>query len=155
MQYEFQSLNEKEKELMMDAPVLVSILVADADNDHSEDEKKEAIRLAHIKTFSERQELHPYYHHLDKEFSERYDTLMNELPGGIEERREEIIQRLEKLNQVFKKLNQKFASYFYMSLKDFAFYVATATGGLLGIGSIRRNEKQLLELPMIEPPVVS
>jgi hypothetical protein len=57
---------------------------------------------------------------------------------------------LTTLNTILPKLNPTYALQFRDSLHDIAVEVAKASGGIFGIGSIGEEEKELLDLPMID-----
>ena len=147
------SLNEDEKKTILDAPLLVAILIAGADKNIDRAEKEKTMSLIHTKTFSEHHALaHNIYMELNENAEERWNNVALGLSANPKYRTPEIEDRLRELNKILPKLNTGFALEYYNSLKDFAVYVANASGGILGIGRISDKEKALLGLDMINKP---
>jgi hypothetical protein len=149
---EFKELSEQEIEVLMNAPVLVSVLMAGADDKIDKKEKNLAISLAKMKTYRARKILVPYYNALHSSFEERMNSLINDMPVNASERNPIIENELAKLNDILPKLDQKFSIQFYESLKDFAKQVAEASGGILGYLSVNVDESKFLNLKMIQNP---
>ena len=147
------SLNEDEKKTILDAPLLVAILIAGADKNIDSAEKERTMKLIHTKTFSEHHEIADnIYKALDQNAEERWNNVALGLSANPKFRTPEIQDRLKELNDILPKLNFGFALEYYESLKDFAVYVANASGGIFGIGSISDKEKVFIHLDMINKP---
>ena len=147
------TLNEDEKKTILDAPFLVAILIAGADKNIDAAEKERTMKLIHTKTFSEHNELADnIFKELDENAEERWNNAALGLSANAKFRTPEIEERLSQLNDILPKLNLGFALEYYDSLKDFAVYVARASGGILGIAKISSVEKELLGLKMINKP---
>ena len=61
MKEQFESLTEEEKRLLYKAPVLVSVLASCSLNEVNKAQKADAIKLAHLKTFTAAPLLLSYY----------------------------------------------------------------------------------------------
>lgn len=149
---DFKDLSEEEVEVLLNAPALVSVYIAGADDNIDKKEKSLAISLAKIKTYRARKALVPYYNLLHQDFEDRMNTLIDGLPGKAKDRNPVIESELEKLNDILPKLEKRFAIQFFQSLKDFAKQVAEASGGILGHFSINVEESKLMSLKMINDP---
>ena len=152
MIYEFENLTQAEKDMMLKAPALIAVMIAGADNRIEPQELKRAIELVNIKTFSEKQDIQPFYHEVEKTINQDIDAVVAALPGGADERNAVISDELAKLNGVFPRLKSKFARDLYTSLKHYAHMVAQSWGGILGIASVSAQEKKWVNLPMINEP---
>lgn len=152
---EFQNLTEDEQETMYRVPVLVSILIAGADNEIDRYEIKKAVDLSNIKQRSAREELIEYYREVGQDFEDKMKVLINHYPANAQERNKLIIEELERLNSILPKLDQKFAVEFYASIKDIAKKVAEASGGVLGYMAIGYEENKLIDLKMVKDPAVA
>jgi hypothetical protein len=141
-----------EKELVLNAPVLVTILIAGADSQIDKSEKASALSLAKIKTISSADVLKDYYKEVQDSFDNAFNTLLAKFPSSPNERLSAVSAELTKLNSVWPKLDQKFASLLYDSLKDFAKHIAESSGGFLGYASISAEEKKYIDLDMIKRP---
>lgn len=153
----FKNLNKKEVDVMLNAPVLVTILIAGADNLIDQDEQQGAIKLAKYRQFTENKVLHDYYGEVNKKFEKnlsKFIDYVNSFPSDAKERNSFISEELAKLNPILQKLSADFAFHFYESLKSFARHIAEASGGVLGYGSISPEEEKWIELNMINKPPV-
>lgn len=146
-------LKEDEKQLMIDAPLYVSILLAGADGDVNNYEKKRTLELVHVKTYSETLALRDLYHEVEVDAKHRLNELLATMPETANERNEHISAILEKINLILPKLEFHFAHRFYKSLRDFAHYVAETDGGFWSVGSVGEAEKKWVKLPMIMEPI--
>ena len=152
---EFAELENEEVELLLQAPLLVSILIAGADGKIDNSELHEAVSLAKLKQTKARKDLIEYYGEVSVDFEDKLKFLINNFPMGHEARNKKIVEELTKLNDVFKKLPLHFAKELYASLKDFAKKIAEASGGILGYMAVGYEESKYLELKMIKNPANS
>jgi hypothetical protein len=155
MIYEFENLTKEEQDMMLKAPALIAVLVAGVDDVIESRELKRAVELVNIKTFSEKQDLKPYYQEVDKTISSDIDDVIAALPENADERTPIISDELAKLNDVFPRLKPKFAHDLYASWKHYAHMVAQSWGGVFGINSIHFKERQVIGLPMLHEPGLS
>ncbi|UII25242.1 hypothetical protein LVD15_18280 [Fulvivirga maritima] len=149
---EFKNLNSEEAELMYKAPLLVSILIAGADEEIDKAELNEAVSLSKLKKITAREDLDEYYEVVSSDFEEKVEALIHQYPEKVEQRNKEIITELEKLNDILPKLDKKFALEFYESIKDMAKKIAESSGGILGYMAVGYEESKLIKLPMIKDP---
>ncbi|MEX2336510.1 MAG: hypothetical protein WD555_04480 [Fulvivirga sp.] len=149
---EFNVLNSDEVEMMYRVPVLVSILIAGADNDIDRSELKQAENLSRIKQTKAREDLIDFYREAGKDFEDKIKLMIQRYPSGAAERNAQIIAELEKINQILPKLDNRFAVVFYASIKDMAKKIAESSGGVLGYLAVGYEESKLIELDMIKDP---
>lgn len=149
---EFNTLRDDEIEVLLRAPVLVSILIAGADDKIDKSEITQAVEIANSKQSRAREQLIEYYKEVGKDFHDKFVALVNEMPDTSEGRLEIITKELKKLNFILPKIDQKFAIKLHASLKDMAKKVAEASGGILGYMSVSYEEAKLMELKMIDDP---
>lgn len=147
------NLSESEKNLVLNAPLYVTILVAGADGEISHEEKKKAIEIIHIKSFAEGYEMREIYKNLEYDVAHELRTLIAALPEATTERNQYLSDLLAGLNQIFPKLDKNFAVKYYKSLREFAHYIAHAEGGFWGVASVSSAEKEVVKLPMIMDPL--
>jgi hypothetical protein len=148
----FKNLREDEIEVLYRTPVLVSILIAGADDNIDKKEIKEAVNISKIKLSKSRVLLREYYQKVGENFEENLSEEIAGLPSVARRRNPVIIEELEKLNLILPKLDRQFAIQFYESMKDIAKRIATASGGILGYMAIDYQEQKLMELRMIRNP---
>lgn len=151
---EFEKLREDEIDVLLKAPVYVTILIAGADGEIDKKERQEAIELARIKQSKARAKLVDYYKVAGESFEKWFGELMTELPSKPEDRNPVITSELRKLNFILPKIDKHFAIEFHASLKDIAKKIAEASGGVLGYLSISFEESKLVELKMINDPSI-
>lgn len=148
----FSELEEAEKKVMFRAPILVSVLIAGADDKFDKKEIKEAVDLAKLKLSKSRESLKEFYRIVGENFNLKLSDEIDSLPSKASKRNPVIIEELEKLNKILPKLDKKFAIQFYESIKDIAKRIATASGGILGYMTIDHNERKYIDLKMIKDP---
>ncbi len=149
---EFEHLRPDDRELMLNAPVLVAILIAGADGNIDKAERKEAISIARAKQSRSREQLVKYYKEVGERFEDKFNELINTLPKDTQARTDQIISELRKLNFIFAKIDKTFCIKLYASLKELAKRIAEASGGILGYMTVSYEESKLMELKMINDP---
>lgn len=149
---QFKALSNEEIETMLQVPILVSILIAGADNEIDNSEIKEAVSIARLKQKKARIDLIDYYKEVAVDFEDKLKVMIQHFPAKAEERNPIIIAELEKVNDILPKLDRKFSIEFYSSIKDIAKKIAEASGGLLGYLAVGYEESKLIGLNMIKDP---
>ena len=131
---------------------MVTALIAGADGDFQDAEIKKAVKIIHIKTYSEGKDVRGVYKDLDGHSEEMIDELIHSLPSGAYDRTQILKEKLSGLNSIFHKIDAVFASELHKSLRELAFYVSRAHDGEIGIGYHNEQEKQLVHLDFIHEP---
>lgn len=150
----FNNLTAEETRALVDAIPLITILIAGADGNIDRREKTWALKLSRIRTYTNPEDLHEYYHYVGASYGDMLNTYIDKLPKKVQKRNQIIAYQLSLLNEIFPKLDPKYASALYRSFVSFAQHVARASGGFLGFGSESLMEKKLMYLPMLEPVLV-
>ena len=117
---EFENLRKEEVEILLRAPVLVSILIAGADGNIDKAETKEAIAIARGRQSRAREQLVDYYKVVGDNFEDQFNELVSKFPLKPEERNPQIIAELKRLNRILPKIDKNFSVKFHASLKDLA-----------------------------------
>lgn len=149
---EFKDLTSGEIETMLKVPVLVSILIAGADNDIDKSEIKQAVSISKLKQVKARPSLISYYQQAGTDFEDKLKVLIQQYPVDASERNPLLISELEKVNDILAKIDSKFAIVFYNSIRDIAKKIAEASGGVLGYMAVGYEESKLIGLDMIKDP---
>lgn len=124
---EINRLNESDKKTLLEAPAVVSILSAlSADGTIDPNEKAEAIRLAHLRTFTSPEILNNYYKEVELNFENNMNNIINNLPLDYEAKKEYLRNELKKLAPILAKLDREFSMTLIDSLKSFAKHVFKA-----------------------------
>ena len=146
----FEKLAKDELQLLLDAPILVTILIGGADGNLDEDEISWGSKLAHIRSNTKNSFLQDYYEMAAENFETRLDEIVKTFPEDTEERNEEISEILSNLNETYKKLDRNFVEELNKSLRSFAHQVAESSGGILGFGAESYQEHQWVDLSMLK-----
>ena len=122
----FKTLSNDEQQFLLKAPAYISLLAANLDGEMDEKEKKEAIELTHIKTFSTEPILRDYFKTVEVNFRKDILQLDNSLSKDPSEREKEIKMELSRLELIFQKLEEPFRSALHKSLQDYTDHVSKA-----------------------------
>ncbi len=153
---EFENLSYAEVDLMFKAPILVSILVAGADNNIDRTEIQEAINLANKKSKKSRAGLIEFYSTVAEDFEDKLKVVLQGFPPDADDRNALITLELSVLNSVLSKIDKSFAIHYYESIKEIALKIAQSSGGALWIkNSISPEEAKIVGLPMVNNPATS
>lgn len=117
-------LSEKEWEQILWAPVYITLLGCNHSGKLLKKEKKGAINLAHLRTFSAPKDLLQYYRDVEVHFKENLEELDASLPDDREKRKLILNKKLEDILKTLKKLFPYYRSELMMSLKSFGNHMA-------------------------------
>lgn len=145
------SLSSEEKQILLDAIPYITIYVAGADGNIDDKELKSSERLTKVRAFAFDEELRSFYQKIDENFEQRVQELLNALPQKVEDRQQEIVEKLKPINSILPKIDHFYARLYYKSLRSFADHVANASGGIMGWLSVGFEEYKVVDLHMIDP----
>jgi hypothetical protein len=124
---QFEKLTAEEQELLLKAPVLVSVLASCSFNEVNKVQKADAIKLAHLKTFTANHLLIPYYTEVEKNFKELFEAATKKYFPFDEAKRTALKKEIEKVNHIIEKLNKEYGLVLHKSLEKYASHVKRAT----------------------------
>ena len=151
----FPTLSEGQIEELKSALTHITILVAGADGEIDSQELNWAEKLTHIRSYSDANEsLNDFYTSVEGSFSENLEKALKTMPSDRGQRENEISTKLAGLNKILLQLDNYTAYHLYVSYTSFAEHIAKASGGFLRFGSISREEKKWIDLPMIDPIIL-
>jgi hypothetical protein len=153
-EYISKKLSNEEQHLIEIAPIYVSVLIAGADGNIDRSEISNAIQIAGEKAKKTETFLIDLYSQLEKEFEEKLAKVHSTVPSVLKQRNTYLSQQLEKLNPILSRLDKTFSITYYSFLKEVAVRVAKASGGVFGINAVSSEEKEFIDLPMIDDPSV-
>lgn len=130
----------------------IAILIGGADGSFDNDEKSWAQRLVHIRSFSAPAGLEELYELANAAFSAHMEELLASYPQNTRDRNDQLVLELERVNPILEELDAESAWLVYDSLRSFAWHIARASGGFLGMGAINKDEEAWITLPMIHQP---
>jgi hypothetical protein len=123
---QFEKLSNEERELLYKAPVLVSVLASCSFNEVNKYQKADAIKLAHLKTFTATPLLLPYYAEVEKTFKEQFETSVKKYFPFDDEKRNDLKKEIEKVNRIIGKLDKGYALVLHNSLEKYSRHVRKA-----------------------------
>ena len=127
----FANLTENEYEMLLKFPAYISLLAANRDGILDDAEKKSAIKLAHIKTYTSDPLLIDFFDEVDKSFENDIEQLDLELPKGKENRDEAIRSELLKLEMILLKTGEEYFTAMHESMRSFKEHVSKAHHNVL------------------------
>jgi hypothetical protein len=92
---QFKKLSNEERELLYKAPVLVSVLASSSFNEVNKYQKADAVKLAHLKTFTATPLLLPYYAEVEKTFKEQFETSVKKYSPFDDAKRNDLKKKLK------------------------------------------------------------
>lgn len=147
----FRTLRDDEIEIMLNAPAMVAVLIAGADDDIDKDEIAEAIHYA--TTAKHRYDkLGEYFEEVANKFESIFKDYIQDLPTDLDTRQHTITSYLRQLNGILPKVQPEVATQIHKFLLDQAKVVAEASGGIFGMKRISKAEAKYLPLDMIDKP---
>lgn len=123
---QFEKLTTEERSLLYKAPVLVSVLVSCSFNEVNKYQEADAIKLAHLKTFTAIPLLRPYYREVEMAFKGQFETAIKKYFPFDEAKRNELKGEIDKVNVVIGKLDKEYALALHKSLEGYARHVKKA-----------------------------
>jgi hypothetical protein len=124
---QFEQLSLPERELLIKAPVLISVLASCSEHAINKTQKADAIKLAHIKTFTAVPELQPYFKEAEKDFKEQFETTAEQYYPYDDAKRDLLKVEIKKAEQIISGLNPSYAVALRKSLERYAIHVKRST----------------------------
>lgn len=128
---QFEKLTRDEANLLMRAPALVSVLAASISNKISIKDKADAIKLAHLKTFTADPLLIKYYEEVEHNFIATFEEIERKYEPFDDTKRAALKKEIQTVNQVISKLDREFALALQLSLTRYAEHVRKAEHSVL------------------------
>src|SRR5437763_1648930 len=124
---QFEKLSLREQELLMKAPVLLSVLASCSERGINQKQKADAIKLAHIKTFTAVPELQPYFKEVERNFKEHFEEAAVRYYPFDEEHRRLLKGEIKEIQEIINRLNPAYATALGKSLERYVIHVKRAT----------------------------
>lgn len=116
---------------MFKFPAYISLLAASADSGLDKAEKRAAVKLTHIKTFSCDPMLSDFYARVEQHFETTITELNDKLSHDKQEREAAIKKELSKLEAILRKLGTQYAAVMHKSLRSYKDHVSKAHRNVL------------------------
>jgi len=148
----FDMISQDDKQILQETFVYITLLVASAENELTDPEIHEAVNTIKVRGYEANHLFHEFYDEIGQTFEADLSKARSE--HEINRASEDYYaRRISRVNEVLEKLPVSVAKRLYKDYKSFAHRIANADGGILGFGTISREERNLIELPMIIPVV--
>ena len=147
----FKGLSTEEQQSLLDAIPLITILIGGADGKLDPKEKSWAEKITKIRSYAYPNVMNDFYKLVGQHYSSKMEHYLDSLPEDVDQRSQQISEKLTALNDILPKLDPEFREQYYKDLKSFAEHVAKASGGFLRFMGVSKEEAQWLDLPMINP----
>lgn len=108
------------------APALISVHAAMDVNEINALRKADAIKLAHLKTFTADPLLIPYYIEVEKVFKEQFEAIVKQYAPLDREKKYILSKEIERMDPILKKLDTEYGRLLRHSLNKFAHHVQHA-----------------------------
>ncbi len=123
----FQNITDDEMTQLLDLPIWLALLAAfTGDGRVSEGERAEAVKLAHLRTFTSHKSLQEFYTKVDERFATRFDKLITRVPKGEKDREVYIEAQIKLGHAILLKLDTDIAATLEDSLESFYSHVFKA-----------------------------
>ena len=146
---ELAHLTEDERELVLQAPALISVLIGGADSNFDEKEMEHAVKAVTYRSLQGEPLLYNYYKKVELSFESVMLHFTQKYEGDANDRAKAINAELAKLNDILPKLDDRYAHVLVENWRSFAKGIAKASGGFLGYHQISMDESHVVELEMI------
>ncbi len=125
---QLEKLSTEDRNLLYKAPVLVSVLASSSFDEVkiNKSQKTDAIKLAHLKTFTAMPLLLPYYAEVEKGFKEAFEAAIKKYFPFDEAKRNELKKEMDKISLVINKLDKEYAEALGKSFERYAKHVKKA-----------------------------
>ena len=146
----FDTISQDDKQILKDTFVSITLLIAAAESEITEAEISEAVNTIKVRGYEANHLFHEFYDEIGQDFAQNLD---NARASVVISRESEDIyaNQISKVNRVLEMLPNSVAKRLYKDYLSFAHRIANASGGVLGFGTISREERNLIHLPMIHP----
>jgi len=122
----FDSLSVQDNEELLKFPAYISMLAANSNVKMDGEEKKAAIKISQIKTFSCDPLLSKFYKQANKVFEKNIEQLIKVLPKEANSRELAIKKKISNLERILAKLGKEYTSLIHQSMKSFTEHVSKA-----------------------------
>jgi hypothetical protein len=124
---QFEPLSAPEKELLLKAPALLSVLASCPAQEINPTRRKDAIKLAHLRTFTAPPQLSPYYREVESRFEADFDATAAQYSPFDTTKRAALKDEIAEVNRLLSKLPDDYGALLHKSLDSYAYHVKRST----------------------------
>ena len=120
---QFENLLPAEAHVLLKAPALISVYAASSINGVNPAQKADAVKLAHLKTFTANPALIPFYREVDQNFKEEFEDAVQEYKPFDKEKMYRLKDKIERIKFIVKKLDPEYARLLLTSFEKYERHV--------------------------------
>ena len=149
MQNQLNKISDQERKMLLDAPALITALIAGSDGGFNQAEEDWAEKVVGFRKDTAHYSLHYFYELVGENFHQKmeaYHKMYENMPN-----RADVIQsELTNLKPILAKLDEHYREKLVDSFRSFAKQIAESSGGVLGFFSQTKEEQILIKLEMFD-----
>lgn len=149
MQNQLYKISDQERKQLIEAPVLITLLIAGADGEFNAKEEQWAEKVIGFRKDTAHYTLQYYYELVSEGFDKKLEEFHG-IYGGMANRSTAIQEELTKLRPILAKLDEHYREKLVESYKSLAKQIAESSGGILGFFSRNKEEESLMKLEMFD-----
>ncbi len=142
-------LSEEERDLVLTAPAMITVLIAGADDDFDKREENRAKKAVHFRQIQGDPLLFDYFKSVEVSFMSSLQHMIQKYEGDHDRRGSEISEQLAELNNILPKIEARYAKALIENWRNMAKAIAHSSGGVLGYVTISDKEAEFIGLDMI------
>jgi hypothetical protein len=116
---EIDELSAEDRAILLKAPALISVLAASGDHEISKSEKADAVKMAHLKTYSANPLLINYYKEVETDFVRNFQETVKKYIPFDDLKREALKKEISIANNILTKLDPEFSETLHQSLSEY------------------------------------
>lgn len=149
MQNQLYKITDQERKMLVDAPALITLLIAGADGAFDKKEEDWAEKVVGFRKESAHYTLHYYYELAGEKFHEKLEHY-HKIYGNMSNRNDVLQGELKNLRPILAKLDEHYREKLIESFRSLAKQIAESGGGILGFFSKSKEEESLMKLEMFD-----
>lgn len=131
MVQQLENLTIEERDLLYKAPVLLSVLAACSHDGVNNDQKTDAIKLAHLKTFTADPLLILFYTEAEKNFKTNFELTVADCTPFDEVKRSKLKEKISQVHIILRKLDKDYADKLSASFEKYEKHVKRAAHSVI------------------------
>jgi hypothetical protein len=148
----FDSISSEDKEILAEAFINITLLIASSDNKLTQKEIDEAVNTIKVRGYEANSLFSEFYDQINLTFKDDLEKASHE--HNIDKKELDYYTRkISRVNAILERLPTAVAKQLIKDYKSFAHRIANSDGGILGFAKISIEERNLIALPMIMPIV--
>lgn len=147
--HHFSHLSAEETNQLIQNPLYIGLLIANADGEVSPKELEWMEKVTHFRVKTAHHTLREYYMHANKYIHEHLHLVVSNLPENLTERLSYISSKIAETKPLIQKLDEGMQMRLLDSYHSFALSIAEIDGGLLAFFAHNPDEEKWLELDML------